>query len=380
MMYGQLNACRIWSSITKNSYTFSELNEDSKNLVIDELLHFYEASRYHANGWSLAAYEQNINNSAFILDRSLSPATEDSSRYWNKANELLNSGDFKIGLGHLRSATSGASAIPNPHPWVFSGDSAYTLVHNGNVSKETLKNILTNGGINSDWISNNPPQAFGLGDWAGEGWGNVVDSELILLLIMQKIEEYNHILNGFKNAIELMLNNNIYPHQINIVFSDGQSLYGYGGQSGLYINNNIYFSSIMSSPPTDSYDNWIPIQENQLVVLTATGIEYISEFASVDESVVVPEEISLLPAFPNPFNNSVSIRYLIDSPNVSRIKIYNVLGSLVFSKILNQTDLNKGYTKWNQLSDNNHAICSGTYFISLTSGDKIKKQKILLIK
>ena len=378
--YSHLTACRIWSSVLKEGSSFSQLDQESKSSVLDELSHFYQASSFHANGWGLIAYGQNISEPAFVLDRSIYPATEDSSRYWNKIDNLMNIGEFKIGIGHLRSATSGASAIPNPHPWIFSGDSSFTLVHNGNVSKEIMKSILINSIVNSDWINDNPPQTFGLEDWDGEGWVNVVDSELILLLIMQQIEQSGNVLNGFKNAIRSMLNNNIYPHQINLVFSDGVNLYGYGGQSGLYVNNNFYFSSIMSSPPPISNEDWIPIQENQLVMLTPIGVEYISEFASVDESITIPEKTNLLPAFPNPFNNSVNIKFEIDNAYPSKIKIYNILGSLVFSKVLNQIDINKGHIKWEQMSNNGGTTSSGTYYINLISGDKIKKQKILLIK
>ena len=375
-----LTACRIWSSVLKEGYSFSQLDEESKSLVIEELSYFYETSAFHANGWGLVAYGQDISERAFVLDRSTYPATEDSLRYWNKIDNLLSIGEFKIGMGHLRSATSGSSAIPNPHPWIFSGDSSFTLVHNGNVSKEIMKSILINSDVNPDWINENPPQTFGLDNWTGGGWFNVVDSELILLLIMQQIEQSGNVLNGFKNAISSMLNNNIYPHQINLVFSDGVNLYGYGGQSGLYVNNNFYFSSIMSSPPPISNEDWIPIQENQLVILSPIGVEYISEFASVDELITIPEKVNLLPAFPNPFNNSVSIRFKIDNVYHSKIKIHNILGTLVFSKILDQIDINRGYINWEQMSNKDRTTSSGTYFVNLISGDKIKKQKILLIK
>ena len=53
-------------------------------------------------------------------------------------------------LGHQRTATSGASNIPDPHPLIRKiGPSVYSLIHNGTLNKSILMDVLTNDGTDS---------------------------------------------------------------------------------------------------------------------------------------------------------------------------------------------------------------------------------------
>ena len=84
-------------------------------------------------------------------------------------------------------ASSGANAIPNPHPWIFYyNEKPFSLIHNGTVNKNILYNLITDYGNDLNWLESYPPQTFGGGIWNEEGWNHVIDSELILLLIMRE--------------------------------------------------------------------------------------------------------------------------------------------------------------------------------------------------
>ena len=118
---------------------------------------------------------------------------------------VFNDFNSKIAIAHLRSATSGASDIPNPHPWIFEGEKTFSFVHNGGASKDLLYDLITENGINEEWLILNPPQTFGAGNWADEGWSAVVDSELIMLLIMKMITAQGDVIEGLNTALRLML-------------------------------------------------------------------------------------------------------------------------------------------------------------------------------
>ena len=66
-------------------------------------------------------------------------------------------------------------------------DTVFSLMHNGTVNKDLLLNLITDSGTDSSWIETHPPQTFGGGHWNEGGWESVVDSELILLHVMKKI-------------------------------------------------------------------------------------------------------------------------------------------------------------------------------------------------
>ena len=127
----------------------------------------------------------------------------------------LNDSLHYIAVAHLRAATSGASSIQNPHPWIFESDSVYSFVHNGGASKDVLYNIITENGTDVSWFIQNPPQTYGNGDWQDEGWNSVVDSELIMLLIMKEITAYSSVIEGLQSALSKMLSTGIYPSMLN---------------------------------------------------------------------------------------------------------------------------------------------------------------------
>ena len=96
------------------------------------------------------------------------------------------------------------------------------------------------------------------------------------------------------------------------------------------------------------------------------------------EDIIIPQEIVLHSAYPNPFNPSTAISYQIPEGGANiTLSIFDLRGRLVaelFSGF--QEYSNKPYEfTWN--ADN---FSSGIYLVSLSSGDKIKTQKITLIK
>ncbi len=186
-LFSEVNACKIWAIISKEGYPLTSLNQEHIELIQVQLNSFYNQSQSNANGWSVIQYgrtDLNFDNNVY---RSVLPAYQDSSNYWNTMESIFNDSSDNISIAHLRAATSGASSIPNPHPWIFEGDSTYSFVHNGGASKDILYDLITENGLDEDWLIQNPPQTYGNGDWSADGWSSVVDSELIMLLIMKKL-------------------------------------------------------------------------------------------------------------------------------------------------------------------------------------------------
>ena len=71
----------------------------------------------------------------------------------------------------------------------------------------------------------------------------------------------------------------------------------------------------MSSPAQNSADGfyWESILTGELVVLSKTGYIRYPSFATVQGNipdVIIPSEIRIRPAYPNPFNGSVVIPFI----------------------------------------------------------------------
>jgi hypothetical protein len=104
-----------------------------------------------------------------------------------------------------------------------------------------------------------------------------------------------------------------------------------------------------------------------------------------EEKKVEFDGYQLLKNYPNPFNPSTIISYILPEQSNVKIIVYNTLGEEIIT-LLEKT-LNKGEHKivWNGIDKNNISVPSGVYFISLIAnnrqGGKIRKTiKSVLLK
>ena len=379
-------ACWIWASFCKDQSGFSSIPEDEKLFLHQQLNSLYDQSYYAPDGWAIAGTSNNENFYNEILVRSENAAYIDSVSYWLTVDSLLESWVGKIGMAHMRAASSGATGIPNPHPWIFNdGGQSFYLVHNGTVSKDVLHNLITSNGSDFSWFNQHPPQTFSSDNWDDiNGWTNVVDSELILLFIMQEISVYGSVITGLQNALLSMINSGVSPGQLNIVFSNSSQLYIFGGYNGLSILESENYFSIMTQPPFDDASGsgtWNGIEGSELLVIDADGINYYNNFSGINDESMIAKKISLLSSYPNPFNGTLFIPYKISGSKSFTISISNILGKNIYQdKIFSNDNEHQGIIKWRPVNNQNRLVPSGTYLISLEAEGRVEYQKISYIK
>jgi hypothetical protein len=89
---------------------------------------------------------------------------------------------------------------------------------------------------------------------------------------------------------------------------------------------------------------------------------------------VLPEQLTVFPAYPNPFNPVVTIPYYLGNPGVIRIDIINLAGVRIRS-------IHKTSTAgFHQFIWDGKTESSGTYFVRIQTGNDIQTQKIVLLK
>ncbi|HOU18104.1 MAG TPA: T9SS type A sorting domain-containing protein, partial [Candidatus Marinimicrobia bacterium] len=93
------------------------------------------------------------------------------------------------------------------------------------------------------------------------------------------------------------------------------------------------------------------------------------------ENAQVPLVFGLKPAYPNPFNPSVTIPYGLAEDGQMSLKVYNLRGELV--EVLISTYALKGTYSYNWSPQN---LSAGIYLVRLQSGNHTSMQKIVFVK
>ena len=92
-------------------------------------------------------------------------------------------------------------------------------------------------------------------------------------------------------------------------------------------------------------------------------------------NVVYPLATKLYEAYPNPFNPTTKIDYLVSSPTNINLNIYSIKGQLV-DELVNEIQPIGNYSIiWDASK-----YPSGMYFLKLQTNKKILTQKLMLIK
>jgi len=92
------------------------------------------------------------------------------------------------------------------------------------------------------------------------------------------------------------------------------------------------------------------------------------------------QTILLDPAYPNPFNSTVTIPFALSRPGDVNLQIFDVSGREVTSLQLGQMPIGRHRVAWDGSSASGGAIPSGFYLVRIESGDLIASQRIQLLK
>ena len=100
---------------------------------------------------------------------------------------------------------------------------------------------------------------------------------------------------------------------------------------------------------------------------------------AVDENSI-PTEFKIHPAFPNPFNNKVMLKWDIPTETNFSVSIFDILGREVWSKNWGKIFPGTYAIHWNGRDKLNQDVSGGIYFVQTRMDEKVSQQKILLLK
>ena len=128
----------------------------------------------------------------------------------------------------------------------------------------------------------------------------------------------------------------------------------------------------------DKFDGtWISIEKatvngiNSEITQNSTGVQQLS--SSI-------KEFAVLPAYPNPFNSSCSIKFSIDKPAEINAKVFDIKGRQV-AALFNGFVLQGMHTVlWNGETGSGSPAVSGTYFIRIEMNKHAYVKKVQLVR
>ena len=136
--------------------------------------------------------------------------------------------------------------------------------------------------------------------------------------------------------------------------------------------------------------------ENTFVIHNATVANvYLQEFAnryhepggsgsilvSAGDIAGAPSPNVALETFPNPFNPTLNVRYVLSSPAVVSLKVYDVSGRLVKTLLENYSEFPGFHSiPWDGRDASGKNMGSGVYVVRLDAGKASRSEKVVLLK
>jgi hypothetical protein len=150
--------------------------------------------------------------------------------------------------------------------------------------------------------------------------------------------------------------------------SDGYTVYQGTLQQAVDIGlpgNTVIHYTVFARDLSGDYS--IPTDESRAYVIMGT--------VGIDEEPVLPEDISSLECYPNPFNASITIKFVLGQAGNVILSIYNLRGQKVTAFTDESTPAGEHRITWDG-SD----CPSGVYFAKLDTGGSSKSIKMVLLK
>lgn len=107
------------------------------------------------------------------------------------------------------------------------------------------------------------------------------------------------------------------------------------------------------------------------------------EYVGSEDEEIVPQKISAISVYPNPFNPETNIELQLTETDLNypvSLAIYNIKGQKVKTLVNNEIITTQISFNWNGNDDNGNNAASGIYFVQLNTANAAASQKVILLK
>ncbi|HEX9653213.1 MAG TPA: T9SS type A sorting domain-containing protein [bacterium] len=99
-----------------------------------------------------------------------------------------------------------------------------------------------------------------------------------------------------------------------------------------------------------------------------------------DHNPGLPSTVRLLNNYPNPFNPSTNIAYVLPNSALVKLTIYNIMGQKIRTLVNENQSAGEHRLEWNGTDDNGRTVSSGVYLYRLETPGAVQTHKMLLLK
>ena len=173
------------------------------------------------------------------------------------------------------------------------------------------------------------------------------------------------------------------------IYADSVDLDNDGNMEIVLSEQSVYDSiNVIHYEWVDSTKSWERINELQQKLIntyrtTIRVLEYTGATGIVDENyhIITPDDYILEKNYPNPFNPTTKIKFILPIQKRISLKIYDMLGREI-ATLVNNEDYKKGTFEVTWDGTNNYGIkvASGNYIATLSYGNFSKSIKMTLLK
>ena len=115
--------------------------------------------------------------------------------------------------------------------------------------------------------------------------------------------------------------------------------------------------------------------ENQAYAIAPRNIEDVGAFHVDEDPSVIPNQLSLDPAFPNPFNSTTQLGFELPVADMVHLNVYDLSGRLVSTILNREMKAGRHSTSFDAIE-----LSNGVYMLRLEVGKTSKYQKLVLVK
>ncbi|MCD4692738.1 MAG: T9SS type A sorting domain-containing protein, partial [Calditrichales bacterium] len=111
-----------------------------------------------------------------------------------------------------------------------------------------------------------------------------------------------------------------------------------------------------------------------------TSLDSATAIKFSDRLEIIPGSVKLFQNYPNPFNPETTIKYQLSMTNYVDLAVYNLLGQKVVALVNKEQQAGEYKLKWNGIDQFNRQVSSGIYILRISTNNRNKTQKMVLIR
>jgi hypothetical protein len=135
----------------------------------------------------------------------------------------------------------------------------------------------------------------------------------------------------------------------------------------------------------------MPIAPQFLLTLTAgPGLAFSFDCLGVPSLVPIATDVSLeetpqtfgleVVTYPNPFNPSTAVRFVLPEPGEVELSVYDIRGRLVTTLVAERLEAGFHETVWRGRDSHGGTVSAGVYLCRLTVEGRVMTRKLTLLK